>query len=97
MTTTTILSRLKVLGALGLGAPLVVLLMMAMLVVAIFYVRSYSKSGYAGFLERAFDRAFFPAAVMLWVAAIGTLGMARIQRRQISSSTQAIALEDSGK
>ena len=32
MTTTTILSRLKVLGALGLGAPLVVLLMMAMLV-----------------------------------------------------------------
>lgn len=59
---------------LGAAAAAIVI---SLIVIAMFYIRSYSKGGYPGFLERAFDRAFFPGAVMLWVTAVALLGGSR--------------------
>ena len=43
--------------------------------VGIFYVRSYSKGGYASFIERSFPRAFLPAAILLALLALSTLSL----------------------
>jgi hypothetical protein len=43
--------------------------------VGIFYVRSYSKGGYASFIERSFPRAFLPAALLLALLGLSTMGI----------------------
>lgn len=40
----------------------------------VFYIRSYSKPGFESFIERAFPRAFLPAAVLMLVIAVWGLG-----------------------
>ena len=37
----------------------------ALTTIGIFYVRSYSKSGYASFIDRSFPRAFLPTAILM--------------------------------
>jgi len=43
--------------------------------VGVFYIRSYSKSNFPAFIERAFPRAFLPTAVLMTVLALWGLGL----------------------
>ena len=47
----------------------------AITTVGIFYIRSYSKGGYASFIERSFPRAFLPAAILFAFLGLSALGI----------------------
>jgi hypothetical protein len=53
--------------------------------VAVFYIRSYSKSNFPAFIERAFPRAFLPTAVLMTVIAFWGLSL-RLQELKRSKA-----------
>jgi hypothetical protein len=60
--------------------------------VAVFYIRSYSKSNFPAFIERAFPRAFLPTAVLMTVIALWGLGL-RLQERRHEGSQSDISAD----
>ena len=66
--------------------------------VGVFYIRSYSKSNFPAFIERAFPRAFLPTAVLMTVLAFWGLGMIIQEKaREEPRDTALASCEDLGE
>lgn len=57
-------------------------LMIGLTTIGIFYIRSYSKGGFASFIDRSFPRAFLPTAILMTVFAFSALGKGSVGNNQ---------------